>query len=216
MPFRPDLKHGQCIICGRFMRAISARMQGEPEDSPLCDCPMAHNCEGCINDNLARAKSKGLVKPHFACKIHKDFKSYQECLLNYKNWCIVACTFFSIPLCLFCWAVNLNLTWTYYFTGILIASSVVPIALSILWARATSHGMIAGTLLNCFDVNKITQPLSFKRRYRRLRGWNDCVAQLRFSVPGRPFSRNFCQKYRRRIPYVGRQHFCYCCRRHCR
>ena len=23
----------------------------------------------------------------------------------------------SIPLCLFCWAVNLNLAWTYYFTG---------------------------------------------------------------------------------------------------
>ena len=92
---------------------------------------------------------KGLVKPQFTCDVHKDFKSYQECLLNYKNWCIVICTFFSIPLCLFCWAVNLNLTWTYYFTGILIASSVVPIALSILWARATSYGMIAGVVGGC-------------------------------------------------------------------
>merc|ERR1712073_227634 len=57
--------------------------------------------------------------------------------------------FLSIPLCLFCWAVNLDLTWTYYFTGILIASSVVPIALSILWARATSSGMIAGVVGGC-------------------------------------------------------------------
>ena len=98
---------------------------------------------------------KGLVKPQYTCDVHKDFKSYQECLLNYKNWCIVICTFFSIPLCLFCWAVNLNLTWTYYFTGILIASSVVPIALSILWARATSYGMIAGVVGGCFAGKKL-------------------------------------------------------------
>ena len=67
-------------------------------------------------------------------------------MLNYKNWCIVITTFLSIPLCLFCWAVNLNLTWTYYFTGILIASSVIPIAVSILWARATSYAVISGVV----------------------------------------------------------------------
>ena len=67
---------------------------------------------------------------------------FQEHLLNYKNWCIVLCTFMSIPLCLFCWAVNLNLAWTYYFTGILIACTVVPISLSILWARATAAGTV--------------------------------------------------------------------------
>ena len=92
-------------------------------------------------DGVARAKVNGLVKPHYSCPVHKEYKEYQERLLNYKNWCIVFCTFLSIPLCLFCWAVNLNLAWTYYFTGILIASSVVPIALSILWARATAAGM---------------------------------------------------------------------------
>merc|ERR1712013_655708 len=67
-------------------------------------------------------------------------------LLNYKNWCIVLCTFLSIPLCLFCWAVDLNLAWTYYFTGILISSSVIPIAMSILWARATSYGLVSGVV----------------------------------------------------------------------
>jgi hypothetical protein len=148
-PFRKDLKHGQCIICGQYMRAITAKMNNEADDVQLCSCPSAHNCEGCLLDTKVRAQSKSLVKPHFTCSVHKDFKSYQECLLNYKNWCIVACTFFSIPLCLFCWAVNLNLTWTYYFTGILIASSVVPIALSILWARATPAGMISGVIGGC-------------------------------------------------------------------
>ena len=69
---------------------------------------------------------------------------------------------------MFCWTVNLNLAWTYYFTGILIASSaraniypasqyftkhycpqVVPIAMSITWARATAAGVISGVLGGC-------------------------------------------------------------------
>merc|ERR1712223_2295685 len=158
-PFKPDLKRGQCIICGKFTQENTAKMYADSTSNlnagsddqclELCTCPSAQDCGGCKIDNEIRAKNKSVVKPHYTCEIHKDFKSYQECLLNYKNWCIVICTFLSIPLCLFCWAVNLDLTWTYYFTGILIASSVVPIALSILWARATSSGMIAGVVGGC-------------------------------------------------------------------
>lgn len=147
-PFRADLKPGQCIICGQPTREDIANKMGVPT-SKLCCCPSATNCYGCKLDSAARAKAKGLLKPHYTCDIHKYYKEYQQCLLNYKNWCIVACTFLSVPLCLFCWAVNLNLTWTYYFTGILIASSVVPIALSIMWARATAPGMVAGVVGGC-------------------------------------------------------------------
>merc|ERR1712198_589222 len=121
-------------------------MGDQDTTTPLCDCVSADKCEGCKQDSIIRAESKNIVKPHYTCPIHKDYKEYQEHLLNYKNWCIVITTFFSIPLCLFCWAVNLNLTWTYYFTGILIASSVVPIATSILWARTTSYAVIAGVV----------------------------------------------------------------------
>merc|ERR1711988_583087 len=142
-PFKSDLKEGQCILCSRYLRKPKDQAVGEES---LCDCVSADKCEQCKQDTVLRAESNSVVKPHYTCPIHKEYKEYQEHLLNYKNWCIVAFTFFSIPLCLFCWAVNLNLTWTYYFTGILIASSVVPIALSILWARATSSGMISGVV----------------------------------------------------------------------
>ncbi len=81
-PFRSDLKLGQCIICGRYMREVSAKMNGEPEGVELCSCPSAHNCEGCKSDNAARAASKSLVKPHFTCPVHKDYKSYQVKLLS--------------------------------------------------------------------------------------------------------------------------------------
>merc|ERR1712223_1351647 len=142
-PFKPDLKEGQCILCSKYLRH---KKVGLVDDVSLCDCVSADKCEGCKQDNIIRAESRAIVKPHYTCPIHKDYKEYQEHLLNYKNWCIVLTTFFSIPLCLFCWAVNLNLTWTYYFTGILISSSVVPIAVSILWARSTKYAAISGVV----------------------------------------------------------------------
>ena len=96
-------------------------------------------------DNEVRKNCKSLVKPHLTCPVHKDYKEYQEHLLNYKNWCIVISTFLSVPLCLFCWTVKLNLAWTYYFTGILIASSVVPIAMSDWFTlKNISHENISG------------------------------------------------------------------------
>jgi len=143
-PYKPDLKDGQCILCGLYLRT-----QKGVEGAELCTCKSADKCGDCKKDNDTRAKATGLVKPHYTCGTHGDYKAYQEQLLNYKNWCIVLCTFFSVPLCLFCWAVNLNLAWTYYFTGILISSSVVPIAMSILWSRATSTGVISGVIGGC-------------------------------------------------------------------
>merc|ERR1712002_738488 len=145
-PFKPDLKEGQCILCSKHLR----KQKGD-EDAELCDCKSTAKCEGCANDNIARAKSTSVVKPHYTCETHKAYKEYQEHLLNYKNWCIVLCTFLSVPLCLFCWAVDLNLAWTYYFTGILISSSVIPIAMSILWARATSYGLVSGVVGGCLS-----------------------------------------------------------------
>jgi len=142
-PFKSDLKEGQCILCSRYLRKPKVQAVGEES---LCDCVSADKCEQCKHDSVMRAESSSVVKPHYTCPVHKEYREYQEHLLNYKNWCIVAFTFFSIPLCLFCWAVNLNLTWTYYFTGILISSSVFPIAVSIMWARATSYALISGVV----------------------------------------------------------------------
>jgi len=139
-PYRPDLKAGECVLCGKPLRSKGTSAQ------ELCCCQSATNCHECKVDSKARANSNSIVKPHYTCPTHGNYKEYQEHLLNYKNWCIVICTFLSIPLCLFCWAVKLNLAWTYYFTGILISSSVVPIALSIMWARATATGVIAGVI----------------------------------------------------------------------
>merc|ERR1719310_645686 len=149
---------GQCILCGRYLR----QQKGE-DVTEVCSCPSAEGCEACNEDTVARTQTLNVVKPHYTCQAHGAYKEYQEHLLNYKNWCIVLCTFLSIPLCLFCWAVDLNLAWTYYFTGILISSSVIPIAMSILWARATATGLICGVVGGC--VSGMTCWLAYASTY---------------------------------------------------
>ena len=83
-PFRPGLEEGQCILCGR-------RFRGNPGvGNTLCDCVSAEYCEGCRLDTIRRRESKSMVKPHHSCPVHREYKEYQEHLLNYKNWCIVS------------------------------------------------------------------------------------------------------------------------------
>ncbi|KAF0301993.1 putative urea active transporter 1 [Amphibalanus amphitrite] len=155
-PFRAELAPGECILCGHRVRPTN-------EDPKRCMCPSMQRCEPCRQDDAARAAVDSLVKPHYTCSVHGQFREYQERLLYYKNWSIVWTTFFSIPLCIFCWAVDLDLAWTYYFTGILISSAVVPIALSILWVRVSSRGMIGGAVGGC--VCGITSWLVYASTY---------------------------------------------------
>ena len=66
-PFRPDLKDGQCMICGKCFRSSGKKQRrgsgsqdsqlmkakddeedDEDEDvEELCKCPSATSCEGC-------------------------------------------------------------------------------------------------------------------------------------------------------------------------
>merc|ERR1719341_1449962 len=79
-PFKPDLKDGQCILCSRYLR----KQKGE-EDAQLCDCKSTAKCEACASTSTVKARTKSLVKPHYTCTTHGDYKEYQETLLNYKN-----------------------------------------------------------------------------------------------------------------------------------
>merc|ERR1719206_980649 len=79
-PFKPDLKEGQCILCSKYLR----KQEGD-EDAVLCDCKSTAKCEGCTNDNIARAKSTSVLKPHYTCETHKDYKEYQSTFLTTRT-----------------------------------------------------------------------------------------------------------------------------------
>ncbi|XP_076358692.1 uncharacterized protein LOC143251173 isoform X2 [Tachypleus tridentatus] len=144
-PFRTDVKDDECIICGKPYPSSDS----VEEEDKFCHCKSMVSCIDCQQDTSNRTGCKSLLKPHFTCPVHKEYREYQEQLLNYKNWCIMWTTIMINPLFLVCYAANVNLSWSYLFTGVLISSTVIPITLSVLWSRLNEKGMIVGAIGGC-------------------------------------------------------------------
>ncbi|CAH1789774.1 unnamed protein product [Owenia fusiformis] len=159
-PFRKNLREGECILCGKSHRPSNDTYHEdcavaidtiENDENEACSCKPVVECRECAKDKDLRSLKKsnlGVRKP-YKCKVHGLYKQYQDDLLNFKNWCILWVTLFTIPLVLFSHWVGLNLGWVYYFTGVMIGGVVIPVALSILWSRVTATGMISGVLSGC-------------------------------------------------------------------
>ena len=69
----------------------------------------------------------------------------QAALVEFKDWAIIYCTLSIIPILwpavIFGEQIGLDLGWIYLFTGVLVASTVVPVALSLIWERNTAMGV---------------------------------------------------------------------------
>ena len=68
-PFRPDLKEGQCILCGKYLRhkKVAQGQETGSGDESLCDCVSADKCEG--------------------CKVQQTIKHYCIPTSSYWNYC---------------------------------------------------------------------------------------------------------------------------------
>ena len=64
-PYRPDLKDGQCIICGKYCRAKDA---GDDNPDNLCKCTSATRCDGC-KVGVEKTADK-LIGSEWAVKCH--------------------------------------------------------------------------------------------------------------------------------------------------
>ena len=139
-PFRRNHVPGTCILCEKPLRG----------DGENCSCPKMGSCNKCQKDDEAREAVKGLVKPIFKCPIHADYRDYQAALVEFKDWAIIYCTLAIIPVLwpavIFGEQIGLDLGWIYLFTGVLVASTVVPVALSLIWARNTGLGVSCGVV----------------------------------------------------------------------
>ncbi|CAH1790509.1 unnamed protein product, partial [Owenia fusiformis] len=148
---RKDHVDGTCLFCGeRIKHNEQPAAIASPGEDPVCRCKPIDECVECLDCRAMRKKKSRFGVPHpYTCKTHGLFQQYQDNLKNYKNWCILWVTLFTIPLVLLANAAGLNLGWVYLFTGVLIGSSVIPISLSVLWDRVTAQGMISGAVLGC-------------------------------------------------------------------
>ncbi|XP_013388209.1 urea-proton symporter DUR3 [Lingula anatina] len=136
-PYRKDIPESHCVLCGKDM-------------THECTCIPVTQCSACHEDvHEAHSTHKLGVKPFNKCTTHGLYREYLAMLLNYKSWCILWVTAFTIPLVLLCNAASLNLSWLYLFTGVLIGSTVIPISLSITWSRINAPGMVSGAVCGC-------------------------------------------------------------------
>ena len=159
-PFKKNMKPGHCLLCDKPLRNAS--------ESELCTCTSMEACPACHKDNKIREETEGLVKPIYQCSVHAEYRDYQDCLVEFSSWAIIYCTLAIIPVLwpavIFGDIIGLDLGWIYLFTGVLVASGVVPVALSLIWSKTTAQGVSAGVLggafcsLTCWLIHASTYP----------------------------------------------------------
>ena len=93
----------------------------------------------------------------YSCRVHGDYRQYEHLLMHYKSWCIVWVSLAIVPYGLVIIASNINLHWAMYFLQSLLSPVIVPLLLSITWAKCTSQAVIAGTGICWKNINNTTK-----------------------------------------------------------
>ncbi|XP_077996739.1 uncharacterized protein LOC144450048 [Glandiceps talaboti] len=138
-PYRRVTDSNGCILCGKQRGRMAFKRD-------QCKCFSMAYCGQCASDDSNRSTSTRTVKPAFTCTMHGAYRTYLEVLIGKKNWCIFWVSISIVPLTLVLKTLQVSLGWVYLFMGILIGSSVVPIALSVFWTRLTGTAMVFGTV----------------------------------------------------------------------
>ncbi|PVD34810.1 hypothetical protein C0Q70_06088 [Pomacea canaliculata] len=148
-PFRKELGSIHCVLCGRTKKYLGKRqmMSGANDTSDVCTCIDVSRCRHCMED-LSHNSSK--VDFHesrpYMCPTHGRFRHYMDFLFEFKNWCIVMVTVCIVPLGLVVFESGIDLNWIFYVGAIVTIPCFPPVMLSIVWVKATSQGLIAGSL----------------------------------------------------------------------
>ncbi|XP_033744067.1 urea-proton symporter DUR3-like [Pecten maximus] len=150
-PFRQGLKKTHCILCGKHVRdsELDPPASEDPNttsyDSTVCHCQSVSDCKQCAEDMYRRVarKSHGVHSP-YRCTIHGPYRTYQNYLIEFKNWCIVWVTVCIIPFGLLVFAIGIDLNWIFYVGAIVTIPCFPAVILSIVWVKATSRGLISG------------------------------------------------------------------------
>ncbi|KAL8616992.1 hypothetical protein ACOMHN_014163 [Nucella lapillus] len=165
-PFRKNLKSAHCVLCGKTKKNLLRRRMadGTNDLADACSCVDASRCRHCMED-LANSSAK--VDFHemkqYACATHGRFRYYMDFLFEFKNWCIVMVTVCIVPLGLVVFESGIDLNWIFYVGAIVTIPCFPPVMLSIMWVKATSQGLIAGSLTGL--VAGITATLSAATMY---------------------------------------------------
>lgn len=78
------------------------------------------------------------------CNHFLQYRQYEDKLLVYKSWCMIWVVIAIVPTGLAIISSGMNLNWTFMAAQVFIAPFIVPLFLTITWAKATDKGLISG------------------------------------------------------------------------
>nr|KAG5702158.1 hypothetical protein BaRGS_010424 [Batillaria attramentaria] len=151
-PFRPGLKVGHCILCGKVKREEAAEEtihHRHVDEQSNCRCPPVQDCAQCAEDQEAALITSGAAKKilRHQCTVHGDYRTYQDNIVRFKSWCILWVAVGIVPFGLVMLQTGIDLNWV-FLTGCVMTIPCFPgVVLSIVWVKTTAKGMVIGGLV---------------------------------------------------------------------
>ncbi|CAH1789627.1 unnamed protein product [Owenia fusiformis] len=144
-PYRSfQVAPNQCILC---LCTYKTGSEDHGNKTEFCSCEGVKSCEACCNDDTTRSLQKSAVLPDYTCKVHGEYKKYQDILRNLKAWCIVWVTVAIVPMGLVINNSGINLNWAFQSGAVSTISCFPTVVLSVMWSKTTGAAVIAGNLL---------------------------------------------------------------------
>ncbi|PVD26613.1 hypothetical protein C0Q70_14290 [Pomacea canaliculata] len=146
-PFRQGHKVGHCIICSK-VKGDSQKVLNTGQRDEKCQCPPVIECLQCALDQELILTTQGLRTQmiHYTCEVHGQYRSYQDIMVRFKNWCIMGVTLGIVPFGLIMISTGVDLNWI-FLTGCIVTIPCFPgSVLCILWVKVTAKGMVIGSL----------------------------------------------------------------------
>ncbi|XP_076468357.1 uncharacterized protein LOC143299112 [Babylonia areolata] len=145
-PFRKGLRSEQCVLCGKTKKELATRGAADNADD-MCTCVAVYRCVLCSEDlSHSGAKADFSQTRPYTCPTHGRYRHYMDFLFEFKNWCIVMVTICIVPLGLLVFEAGIDLNWIFYVGAILTIPCFPPVVLSIAWVKATSQGLVLGSI----------------------------------------------------------------------
>ena len=139
--FRPNVTSSKCQEFGNTRN----NMENADKDSAIYTCVPAADCTACHSD-LAMSKSESQIINTYACQFHGSLRTYEDRLKHYKSWCMIFVSLGIVPFGLIVLSSGMTLFWAIFCLPTLISPCIVPLLLTITWAKCTGPAVITGKL----------------------------------------------------------------------
>ncbi|KAL4230109.1 hypothetical protein ACF0H5_010494 [Mactra antiquata] len=148
-PFRKLLKPTSCSLCGheKVIELLT-------DDTQLCECPSSINCADCLID-IQNRRNNSLESPSYVCKIHGDYRKYEDGLLRYKSWCMMWVIIAIVPYGLIISETGGIIGTLASITGMLVVGSTYKSGLSNFYVNTAKDYSLLTAMVSGFVVSGV-------------------------------------------------------------